>query len=166
MSHVFPKSYKVSASSPKSPLFGGTKSADIPRSDLRDPDSRAAAGKSAHGELYQPCRSVPSDATAQFGNLSLAVRVVGNLKRLADLQRGQFLGVCAPLGWFSERLPLTVDHVLIADAERITAERIDSVAVFVLDSSLSKELKPCPSSQRGVRCLDATFVCHHLHGRH
>jgi len=42
----------------------------------------------------------------------------------------------APLGRFGEGFPQTVDYVLIADAERITAERIDRVAVFAADSSL------------------------------
>jgi len=86
---------------------------------------------------YQPGRSVPADPTAQLGNLRLAVRVIGNLKRLANPQPRQFLGVFAPLGWFSQRLPWTVDHMLVADADRITAERIDSMAVFAPDSSLS-----------------------------
>ena len=51
--------------------------------------------------------------------------------------------------------------VLIADAERITAERIDSVAISAPDPSLSQKLKPRPSSKRRVRCLDAIFLCHH-----
>ena len=94
---------------------------------------------------------------AQFGNLGLAVRVIGNLKRFADLQRRQFLGAFAPLGGSSQRFPRTVDYMLIADAERITAERIDSVALFAPHPSLSQKLKPRPSSKRGIRCLDAIF---------
>jgi len=61
-------------------------SSRFPRSNLRDPDSRGAR-KTAHGEPYQPGGSIPADATAQFGNLPLAVGVVGNLKRLACLER-------------------------------------------------------------------------------
>jgi len=101
----------------------------FPSSDLPDADSRRAR-KSAHGESYQPRQAISADAPAQFGNLRLVVCVIGNLKRFADLQRRQFLGVFAPLGRSSERFPLTVDYVLIADAERITADRIDSVTVF------------------------------------
>src|ERR1039458_1364319 len=101
MSHVFLKSYMVSAPSPKSSPPRSDESADIPSSDLRDPDSRAAR-KTAHGELYQPGHSIPADAAAQFGNLRLAVGVIRDLKRLANPQRRQFLGVFAPLGWFSE----------------------------------------------------------------
>jgi hypothetical protein len=47
-------------------------SSRLPRSDLRDPDS-LGAGKTAHGEFYQPGGSIPADAAAQFGNLRLAV---------------------------------------------------------------------------------------------
>jgi hypothetical protein len=43
----------------------------------------------------------------------------------SDSQRRQFLGVFAPLGRFGQRFPRTINHVLIADAERITAEQID-----------------------------------------
>jgi hypothetical protein len=68
------------------------------------------------------------------------------------------------LGRSGQRFPRTVDDVLIADAERITAERIDSVAVFRPDPSLSQKLKPRSSSKRGVRCLDAIFTCYFLHG--
>lgn len=45
-------------------------------------------------------------------------------------------------GRFGQRFPWTVDHVLIADAERITAERIDSVAVFAAYPSLSQKATP------------------------
>src|ERR1019366_2862743 len=100
----------------------------------------------------------PPVAGAQVGNLRLAMRVIGDLKRLADLQRRQFFGVFAPLGRFGQRLPWTINHVLIADAERITAERIDSVAVFALDPPLGQKLKPRPSGKRGGRGFDAIFL--------
>jgi hypothetical protein len=134
----------------------------FPSSDPRDADSRSAS-ETAHGESYQPGRSIPADAAAQFGNLSLAVRVIGNLKRFADLQRRQFLGVFAPLGRSGQRFPRTVDYVLIMYAEGITAERIDSVSVFAPDPSLSQKLKPRPSRKRRVRRLYAIFPCYFLH---
>ncbi len=127
-------------------------------------NSFVGARKTAHGEPYQPGYSIPADAAAQFGNLSLAVGVIGDLKRLADLQRYPFLGICTPLGRFGQRLPWTINHVLIADAERITAEEIDSVAVFALDPSLSQKVKPRSSGKRRGRGFDAIFPCHLLHG--
>src|SRR5271165_1541914 len=48
--------------------------------------------------------------------LSLAVRVIGDLKplkRLSHFQSCQFLGVFAPLGRFGECFPWTVNDVLV-----------------------------------------------------
>jgi hypothetical protein len=114
---------------------------DIPCSDLRDADSRAD-GKAVHGESHQAGRSISADAAAQFGNLSLAVWIIGNLKRLANVQRRQFLGVFAPFGWSSECLPWAVDYMLVANAERRTAKGIDRESVFASYPSLSQKTKP------------------------
>ena|ERR1700723_523112 len=128
-----------------------------PSSDLRDADSRAAR-KAAHGEFYKAGRPIPADAAAQLGNLTLAVRAIGNLERLADLQRRQFLGVFAPLGRSSERFPWTVDYVLIAYAERRTAEGIDSETVFASYASLSQEANRVLLASEGGAASTQSFL--------